>query len=301
MASDATAARLSEIKVNPPNAAVSPLPEQVELTMHGSLDDSPALRNSLSSETSPRIDTRSLFASRFRKCMPKSSFQIAAEMIGTFILVFTGCGSAMVDTKSQGSITHFGVSTAFGLVVMIIIYSIGHISGAHINPAVTLAFATVRHFPWAQVPAYIGAQVVSAITAAFVLRALFNPVANIGATIPAGSNAQSFVLEMLITYILMFVVSAVATDTRAIGELAGLAVGSTVALNAIFAGPISGASMNPARSLGPAIAANNYKGIWVYIIGPTLGALLGAWSYNMIRLPEEENKKDEPRSRSFKR
>ncbi|KAJ7145049.1 hypothetical protein O6H91_15G015400 [Diphasiastrum complanatum] len=231
----------------------------------------------------------------------RPSSQIAAEMIGTFILVFAGCGSAMVDTKSQGSITHFGVSVSFGLVVMIVIYSIGHISGAHINPAVTIAFATVRHFPWSQVPAYIGAQLLSAIGAAFLLSAIFNPVANIGATIPAGSAAQSFVLEILITYILMFVVSAVATDTRAIGELAGLAVGSTVALNAIFAGPISGASMNPARSLGPAIAANNYKSIWVYIVGPTLGAVLGALSYNMIRLPQEENQKIEPRSRSFKR
>ncbi|MCO5602606.1 hypothetical protein L7F22_056740 [Adiantum nelumboides] len=213
--------------------------------------------------------------------------KVGAELISTYILVFAGCGAAMVDEKSGGAITHFGVAAAFGLVVMIMIYSVGHISGAHMNPAVTLAFATVRHFPWAQVPAYIGAQVVAAISAAFSLRLILGGAAKIGATIPVGSDVQSFAMEVITSYILMFVVSAVATDTRAIGELAGLAVGSAVALDAIFAGPICGASMNPARSIGPAVASYDFKSLWVYIVGPILGCLLGAWSYTMIKLPEQ--------------
>lgn len=211
--------------------------------------------------------------------------KVGAELISTYILVFCGCGAAMVDTTSKGAITHLGVSMAFGLVVMIMIYSVGHISGAHMNPAVTLAFATVRHFPWSQVPPYIGAQVVASICASFSLRLILGPVAKLGATLPAGSEEQSLGLELITSYILMFVVSGVATDTRAIGELAGLAVGAAVGLDAIFAGPISGASMNPARSIGPAVASNNYTSIWVYIVGPIVGCLLGALSYNLIRLP----------------
>lgn len=213
--------------------------------------------------------------------------KIGAELISTYILVFAGCGAAMVDVKRDGAITHLGVSAAFGIVVMIMIYSVGHISGAHMNPAVTIAFATVRHFPWAHVPAYIGAQVVAAISAGFSLRLILGSVAKMGATLPVGSDVQSLALEIITSYILMFVVSAVATDTRAIGELAGLAVGSTVGLDAIFAGPISGASMNPARSIGPAVASYDFTSLWVYVVGPVVGCLLGAWSYTMIRLPEQ--------------
>ncbi|CAM6085994.1 unnamed protein product [Calypogeia fissa] len=209
--------------------------------------------------------------------------KIGAEIISTFILVFTGCGAAVVDAKSHGVVTHVGVSLSFGIVIMVMVYAVGHISGAHMNPAVTIAFATVRHFPWKDVPFYIGGQVVAAICAGFSLRIIFGDHAHLGATLPAGSNSQSFFLEVIITFILMFVVSAVATDTRAVGELAGIAVGSTVALNALFAGPISGASMNPARSLGPAVAANDFRAIWVYLVGPTVGAVFGAWGYNLVR------------------
>eukprot|EP00253_Pinus_taeda_P000816 PITA_00816 len=213
--------------------------------------------------------------------------KVVAEIIGTFFLIFIGCGAVVIDKKTNGSITHLGVSLVWGLAAMIIIYSTGHVSGAHLNPAVTLAFAAVRRFPWTQVPAYIGAQVFAAICAGFVLRLMFGNVAHIGATVPSGSDMQSFVLEIFVTYLLMFVISAVATDTRAIGELAGMAVGATIAMNVAISGPISGASMNPARTLGSAVAGNKYTSIWIYMVAPILGAILGALSYNMIRLTDK--------------
>eukprot|EP00253_Pinus_taeda_P000657 PITA_00657 len=221
--------------------------------------------------------------------LPSVTFaqKVVAEIIGTFFLIFIGCGSNVIDKKTNGSITHLGVSIVWGLAVMIIIYSIGHISGAHLNPAVTLAFAAVRRFPWTQVPAYVGAQVIAAISAGFVLRLMFGDVAHIGATVPSGSDMQSFALEIFVTYLLMFVISAVATDTRAIGELAGMAIGATIAMNVAISGPISGASMNPARTLGSAVAGNIYTSIWIYMVAPVLGAILGAISYNMIRLTDK--------------
>jgi len=221
--------------------------------------------------------------------MPSLNFvrKVVAEIIGTFFMIFAGCGSVVIDKKTNGSITHLGVSLAWGMVVMIVIYTLGHISGAHLNPSVTLAYAVVRRFPWNQVPAYMGAQVFGSIAAGFVLRLMFGEVAHIAATVPTGSAMQSFVLEILITFFLMFVVSAVATDTKAIGELAGLAVGTTVAMNVIFAGPISGASMNPARTIGSAVAGNKYTNIWVYMVAPPVGAVMGAMAYNMIRLTDK--------------
>ncbi|CAK9193970.1 unnamed protein product [Sphagnum troendelagicum] len=234
---------------------------------------------------------------------PTTSFShmLGAEVISTFILVFSGCGAAMADAKSHGEVTHVGVSLAFGLVIMIMIQAVGHISGAHMNPAITIAFATMQHFPWIQVPAYICAQVLGAIASAFALRLILNPAANEGATLPVGSDAQSLLLEIVTTFILMFVVAAVATDNRACGELAGIAVGSAVALNGLMAGSISGASMNPARSIGPAVASGNYEGIWVYIVGPIVGAVAGAQAYNLIRLPEQQPppKMKESHSKSF--
>lgn len=236
-----------------------------------------------------RIESHVYTERTCRSFLPSVTFvqKVVAEIIGTFFLIFIGCGSVVIDKKTNGSITHLGVSIVWGLAVMIIIYSIGHISGAHLNPAVTLAFAAVRRFPWTQVPAYIGAQVFAAICAGFVLRLMFGDVAYIAATVPSGSDMQSFVLEIFVTFLLMFVISAVATDTRAIGELAGMAVGATITMNAAISGPISGASMNPARTIGSAVAGNKYTSIWIYMVAPVLGAILGAMSYNMIRLTDK--------------
>ncbi|XP_052182600.1 aquaporin NIP1-1-like [Diospyros lotus] len=214
--------------------------------------------------------------------------KLIAEVLGTYFVVFAGCGAVVVNLDSDKAVSFPGISIVWGLVVMVMVYSVGHISGAHFNPAVTLAFATCKRFPWKQVPTYIFAQVLGSTLASGTLRLIFNGEQDhFAGTLPAGSDAQSFVLEFIITFYLMFVISGVATDNRAIGELAGLAVGATVLLNVMFAGPISGASMNPARSLGPAIVSNHYKGIWIYIVAPTSGAISGAWVYNIIRFTEK--------------
>ncbi|XP_047945335.1 aquaporin NIP1-1-like [Salvia hispanica] len=210
--------------------------------------------------------------------------KIIAETLGTFFLIFAGCGAVAVNADKDKVITLPGIAIVWGLVVMVMVYSVGHISGAHFNPAVTLAFATCKRFPWKQVPAYIVAQVVGSTLAAGTLRLLFSgPHDHFTGTLPTGTDVQSLVVEFIITFYLMFVISGVATDNRAIGELAGLAVGAVILLNVMFAGPISGASMNPARSLGPAIVSNNFRGIWIYLVGPTAGAIAGAWVYNIVR------------------
>ncbi|GFQ03200.1 aquaporin nip1-2 [Phtheirospermum japonicum] len=219
-------------------------------------------------------------------CLPFIQ-KVIAETIGTFFLIFAGCAAAVVDADKEKALTHVGVAIVWGLVLMVMIYSLGHISGAHFNPAVTIAFATCKRFPLLQVPAYIAAQMLGATLASGTLRLLFSgPQDQFAGTLPSGSDTQSLALEFIITFLLMFVISGVATDNRAIGELAGLAIGSTLLINVMMAGPISGASMNPARSLGPAIAASNYKGIWIYMLGPTAGAIAGAWVYNIIRYTE---------------
>jgi MIP family channel proteins len=206
-----------------------------------------------------------------------------AEFIGTFTLVFAGCGAIVIDRVTRGQITHVGVAISFGLVVAAMIYAIGHISGAHINPAVTLAFALTRHFPPYPLPLYWTAQLAGASVAAGVLRALFGDVAHLGATLPSGGDGQSLVLEIILTFFLMFVIMAVATDDRALGQAAALAVGGTVLLDAMFGGPITGASMNPARSFGPAAVSDHWSHFWVYVIGPIAGAVLGALSYEAVR------------------
>lgn len=214
--------------------------------------------------------------------------KLVAEVIGTYFLIFAGCASVLVNKNNENVVTLPGISIVWGLAVMVLVYSLGHISGAHFNPAVTIAFASTKRFPLKQVPAYVAAQVFGSTLASGTLRLIFNGKHNqfVG-TLPAGSDLQAFVIEFIITFYLMFIISGVATDNRAIGELAGIAVGSTVLLNVMFAGPITGASMNPARSIGPALLHSEYRGIWIYLVSPILGAVAGAWVYNVIRYTDK--------------
>jgi aquaporin NIP len=207
---------------------------------------------------------------------------LVAEAIGTFALVFAGCGAIMVDAKTH-ALGHLGVGISFGLVIMVMIYAVGHISGAHLNPAVTFTFALTRHFAWPRAGAYWIAQLAGAFAAAILLRASLGDVAHVGATLPSGSEAQSFVWELVLSAFLMFVILAVATDTRAVGEAAAIAVGATVGLDAIFGGPISGASMNPARSIAPAFVSGDLHALWIYIVAPVLGTAVGGLAYQFVR------------------
>lgn len=214
--------------------------------------------------------------------MPAVFSALLAESIGTFALVFAGCGAIMIDAQT-GALTHFGIALTFGLVILVMIYALGHISGAHFNPAVTLAFASGRHFPWRRVPLYWGAQFAGAVAACLLLRGMFGNTARLGATLPSGSDRQSLLLELVLTFFLMLVITAVATDTRAVGQAAAIAIGATVGMDALFGGPISGASMNPARSLAPALVGSTWTSQWIYVIGPALGALLGVGTYRLLR------------------
>jgi aquaporin NIP len=207
---------------------------------------------------------------------------LAAGFVGTFALVFAGAGAIMVDAKTH-ALGHVGVAITFGLVIMAMIYAVGHVSGAHFNPAVTFAFALTRHFPWVRALGYWWAQLLGAIVAAALLRGSLGDLAHVGATLPSGSQRQSFLWELVLTFFLMFVIMAVATDTRAVGEAAAIAIGGTVGLDAMFGGPISGASMNPARSTGPAIVSGDLHALWLYIVAPVLGASLGALVYQLVR------------------
>ncbi|KAM5581407.1 aquaporin NIP2-1-like [Rosa sericea] len=226
--------------------------------------------------------------------------KVVAEIIATFLLVFVTCGSAALSTSDEHKVSKLGASIVGGLIVTAMIYAVGHISGAHMNPAVTLAFAAVRHFPWKQVPIYAAAQLTGSVSASFTLSILLHPIKHVGTTSPSGSDFQALITEIVMTFSMMFITSAVATDTKAIGELAGIAVGSAVCITSIFAGPISGGSMNPARTLGPALASAYYKGIWVYVVGPVIGTLLGAWTYNFIRVTDKPVQAIPPHSFSFK-
>jgi len=197
-----------------------------------------------------------------------------AEAIGTFALVFAGCGAITVDTIYKGAIGHLGVSLVFGLVVMAMIYAIGNISGAHLNPAVTLGFLFAGRLDRRRVPAYIGSQAVGALVAAMCLRLLFPDAGTLGATLPTVSPFRAFTVETLLSFLLMFVILNVSTGHMEKGIMAGVAVGGTIALEAIVAGPVTGASMNPARSLAPALVSGQLSSLWIYLTAPVLGAYL---------------------------
>jgi MIP family channel proteins len=214
--------------------------------------------------------------------VPELPRALVAEAIGTFALVFAGCGAIMVDAETH-ALGHVGVSLTFGLVIMAMIYAVGHVSGAHFNGAVTFAFALTRHFPWTRAASYWLAQLAGALAAAALLRGSLGDVANVGATLPSGSQAQAFLWELVLSGFLMFVIMAVATDTRAVGEAAAIAIGGTVALDALFGGLVSGASMNPMRSLGPALVSGETLALWVYLVGPVVGAAVGALAYQLVR------------------
>ncbi|HEU0010880.1 MAG TPA: aquaporin [Verrucomicrobiae bacterium] len=198
----------------------------------------------------------------------------AAEFFGTFALVFAGTGAIVIDADRAGAVTHVGIALTFGLVVLASIYAFGETSGAHLNPAVTLGFFAARRLPGREVAPYIASQLLGAFAASGLLRVLFPDHSALGATRPAGAEWQSFVLELVLTWFLMTVILGVSTGAKEKGLLAGVAVGAVIALEAMFAGPISGASMNPARSLAPAVISGNLTSLWLYLAAPVLGALL---------------------------
>ena len=209
--------------------------------------------------------------------------QCTAEFIGTFGLVFVATGVIMADHLSGGQVTHVGIGLSTGLAVMVMVFALGHISGAHINPAVTLGFAFTGHLPWKFVPPFLAAQVAGAISASGVLLAILGDVAGMGATLPSIGDLQALGFEIALTFFLMFVIMAVATDTRAPRLLAPLAIGGTVGLEIIIAGPLSGSSMNPARSLAPALVGWTWTSQWIYIVGPVVGATAASLLYSWLR------------------
>ena len=209
--------------------------------------------------------------------------QLGAEVIGTFCLVFAGTGAIVVNDISGGAVTHVGIALTFGLVVLAMIYALGDISGAHINPAVTIGFVAAGRFPLHLALPFIASQCIGAILASASLLLLFPMHETLGATSPMGSVWQTFVLEIILTFILMFVILGVSTGAKEKGMIAGIAIGAVIALEALFAGPISGASMNPARSLGPAVATLNFSSIWPYLTAPVLGALLAVPACRFVR------------------
>ncbi len=200
--------------------------------------------------------------------------RLFAEFLGTFILVFVGTGAIVTDQATGGTIGHAGVSLVFGLVVLAMIHTFGDVSGAHFNPAVTIGFAAAGRFPWKNVPGYTIAQFGGAFAASLTVKLLLPNGASLGATLPAGSVTQSFILEIILTAILMLVILSVSAGSREKGITAGIAIGAVISLEAMFAGPISGASMNPARSLAPAIVSGNFEHLWLYPLATILGALI---------------------------
>jgi MIP family channel proteins len=205
------------------------------------------------------------------------------EAIGTFFLVLIGPGAVMVNAYTNGVIGHAGVALAFAFVITAMIYALGHLSGAHINPAVTLGFWSLRRFPVRDALLYIVAQCIGAVSASAVLRAVLGAVGDLGATLPHISIGAAFTIEWFLSFVLMFVVMAVATDERVADGFAAIAIGVTVGFCALMAGPLTGASMNPARSFGPAVVGNVWRGHWIYWLAPITAAISGAHVYEYLR------------------
>jgi len=209
--------------------------------------------------------------------------RLIAEAIGTFALVFCGTGAIVINEFTNGAVTHPGVAFTFGLIVMGMIYAFGDISGAHINPAVTIAFAYAKKFAWKEVPAYIIAQTIGAIAASALLWFLFPENEFLGATMPQLSVLKVFILEVLLSFFLMVVIINVSTGSKEIGVIAGIAIGGIVLLEAMFAGPVTGASMNPARSLAPALISGHLEHLWIYLLAPIVGCLLAVMSCKLVK------------------
>ena len=208
----------------------------------------------------------------------------SAEGLAAFALVFAGCGAIVTDSEYEGALGAVGVALVFGLIIMVMIYATGHLSGAHINPAVTVAFTLTRHFPPRDAAVYITAQLIGAGVGALLLLAIWpDQPAELGATVPSIGVGRAFIYELVLTAFLMFVIISVATDARAVGAAAAIAIGGTVGLDALFGGPVTGASMNPARSFGPALAAGQWTDFWIYVAGPLTGAAIGAFAYQGVR------------------
>ncbi|CAJ2652094.1 nodulin-26-like [Trifolium pratense] len=245
--------------------------------------------HSINVESSPKLE---LYAKQTKNITyeaqhsPSSIQKAIAELVGTYILIFAGCGAALVNERLQ--ITVVGIAIVSGLALTVAIYSVGHVSGGHFNPAVTISLAVVRKIQLKLVPVYLVCQLMGATMATLTLKVLYHEKVSIGVTLTRYSNSTSdleaLVWESIITFILMLTICGVATDHRGSKELAGVAIGLSVLINIIIVGPITGASMNPGRSLGPAIVSGNYKNIWVYIIGPIIGAVFASVLYTFLRV-----------------
>lgn len=210
-----------------------------------------------------------------------------AEIVGTFSLVFCGTGAIIINQEAGGVITHMGIAMTFGLIVAAMIFALGDVSGAHLNPAVTLSFAVAKRFPFTEVIPYIIAQSIGAFAASGLLKGCFPENEFLGATIPAGSEMQSFIFEVILTMILVMVIFNVSTGAKEKGITAAIAIGGVVGLEAMFAGPICGASMNPIRSISPAVVSMHLEHLWVYILAPVIGALLGVFIHQILYKKEK--------------